>query len=952
MTPKVKIKKIIFLILIIFIISIIILGILNTRETDTNILSIKKRIGRAIRNESYSHESVTYYVSANGTSTDGTDINDPMSLEIANLKVYNGNDRILLKSGDTFYGQINFQIDTCDEDMAYIGSYGEGEKPILSAAKIVNSANSWEKYSEYVYRVDLKNYEKFSGLKKNDLNSCDVGFWEDSDGNIYGKKKNLLANLRNEGDFYCDGRYFYVKSETVPYDKYGEIKLATKLEMLRMGSKCVIENIHIEYTGAHGIVKKYTYIKDVEIKNCIIEKIGGSYLYGIGNENIARYGNGIEFWNQAENTNVNNCVFYEIFDAAYTLQGNGVINGFKDNICENNIFINCSYNTEFFSNNPDDSGNSNMENTIIRNNISINQDRGWGYICRTSETIYLGGNVVISRITDKSSISYYNNISINSLRLYFKRAMVEDETFKKVFTSYENLNILGDDTIILGDDNGEIIKKKDQLQNNENLDNGSYFANIPKEQLTEVYNKETISGLNYEKISTYFKKFATNIKERSLLSEIYECYNNVDKEIQTSQIKNEIDNANKLITKIIKKKDTMDISELNELYNKDMDIINLSIINNETAILNEIENTFEKYSILYKCYLTENDTVDENDTKNRLNDIIEKYNNNVDIDIADTANLINTLKDVYEKMMKADILVDKYLYNKRIIRTCEIVDKMLDNDIRKAADEDSNNVTITYNVDVNTLTNQDVYVTINLPTDKAIIVNNEQNAPYIFKENGTKTITINIRGYEYTYNISVKNIDKTAPKIDNVEQLNNSVTPQISDDNLQNVELKLDGNLKLEYQVGQTITTPGMYSLTAKDKSGNVTITNFIIYDIYNENNQKINYIPIYNVTTLKNLKNNINMKYTITKNNQEINENDYISAGCEIQINNKQYYLIVKGDINGDGKVTGTDLVKVRRYLIGLETFTPVEKVGAILSQRNDVSINDLAKMRKIILQ
>ena len=302
--------------------------------------------------------------------------------------------------------------------------------------------------------------------------------------------------------------------------------------------------------------------------------------------------------------------------------------------------------------------------------------------------------------------------------------------------------------------------------------------------------------------------------------------------------------------------------------------------------------------------------------------------------------------------MKADILVDKYLYNKRIIRTCEIVDKMLDNDIRKAADEDSNNVTITYNVDVNTLTNQDVYVTINLPTDKAIIVNNEQNAPYIFKENGTKTITINIRGYEYTYNISVKNIDKTAPKIDNVEQLNNSVTPQISDDNLQNVELKLDGNLKLEYQVGQTITTPGMYSLTAKDKAGNVTITNFIIYDIYNENNQKINYIPIYNVTTLKNLKNNINMKYTITKNNQEINENDYISAGCEIQINNKQYYLIVKGDINGDGKVTGTDLVKVRRYLIGLETFTPVEKVGAILSQRNDVSINDLAKMRKIILQ
>lgn len=368
-------------------------------------------------------------------------------------------------------------------------------------------------------------------------------------------------------------------------------------------------------------------------------------------------------------------------------------------------------------------------------------------------------------------------------------------------------------------------------------------------------------------------------------------------------------------------------------------------------LITDILAISDDYKELYKYYVTE-DTIENSTVKEKLNEVIDKYNNNTDIDLSKVTDLINTTREIYNTSINTDNVSDNYLNKQRILKTCEIINLIIDNDIKKAADEDSNNVTITYNVDVNTLTNQDVYVTINLPTDKAIIANNEQNAPYIFKENGTKTITINIRGYEYTYNISVKNIDKTAPKIDNVEQLNNSVTPQISDDNLQNVELKLDGNLKLEYQVGQTITTPGMYNLTAKDKAGNVTITNFIIYDTYNENNQKINYIPIYNVTTLKNLKNNINMKYTITKNNQEINENDYISAGCEIQINNKKYYLIVKGDINGDGKVTGTDLVKVRRYLIGLETFTPVEKVGAILSQRNDVSINDLAKMRKIILQ
>lgn len=479
-------------------------------------------------------------------------------------------------------------------------------------------------------------------------------------------------------------------------------------------------------------------------------------------------------------------------------------------------------------------------------------------------------------------------------------------------------------------------------------------SNIGKKKLTIKYeNKETYYEVNViESVENSIKAITDNLtKKNEKLKENYpkiedKKYQNILNSIENlnSDINNnnkdrieklyeqQINIANDITTKYINNQVTIDASELNKCIT---DILAIS----------------DDYKELYKYYVTE-DIIENSTVKEKLNGVIDKYNNNTDIDLSKVTDLINTTREIYNTSINTDNVSDNYLNKQRILKTCEIINLIIDNDIRKAADEDSNNVTISYNVNVNIPTNQDVYVTVNLPTDKAIIVNNEQNAPYIFKENGTKTITINIRGYEYTYNISIKNIDKTAPKIDNVEQLNNSVTPQISDDNFQNVELKLDGNLKLEYQVGQTITTPGMYSLTAKDKAGNVTTTNFIIYDTYNENNQKINYVPIYNVTTLKNLKNNINMQYTITKNNQEINENDYISTGCEIQINNKKYYLIVKGDINGDGKVTGSDLVKVRRYLIGLETFTPVEKVGAILSQRNDVSINDLAKMRKIILQ
>ena len=554
--------------------------------------------------------------------------------------------------------------------------------------------------------------------------------------------------------------------------------------------------------------------------------------------------------------------------------------------------------------------------------------------------------------TVQQTINSNNSDNINIIIMSsINKIEIVKEPNKSTFYRNDNLDLSGGILRVYYDDN----TTKDIELNDENIQiDGFDSNNIGKKKLTIKYeNKETYYEINVvESIENSIKIVTDNLTKKN--KKLKEDYNIIDDK-KYQDILNSIENLNNEINNNNK-------DRIEKLYEQQINIANdvtTKYINNQDTIyvselkkcITDILAISEDYKELYKYYVTE-DTIENSTVKEKLNEVIDKYNNNTDIDLSKVTDLINTTREIYNTSINTDNVSDNYLNKQRILKTCEIINLIIDNDIKKAADEDSNNVTITYNVDVNTLTNQDVYVTINLPTDKAIIANNEQNAPYIFKENGTKTITINIRGYEYTYNISVKNIDKTAPKIDNVEQLNNSVTPQISDDNLQNVELKLDGNLKLEYQVGQTITTPGMYSLTAKDKAGNVTITNFIIYDTYNENNKKINYIPIYNVTTLKNLKNNINMKYTITKNNQEINENDYISSGCEIQINNKKYYLIVKGDINGDGKVTGTDLVKVRRYLIGLETFTPVEKVGAILSQRNDVSINDLAKMRKIILQ
>ena len=107
----------------------------------------------------------TYYVSADGTSSDGTDINNPMSLNTANSKTYEGNERILLKRGDTFYGTLKLKaIDDNRNGTLYIGSYGSGEKPIISGANILTNPSEWQLVNNQIYRLNMANESSFIGI--------------------------------------------------------------------------------------------------------------------------------------------------------------------------------------------------------------------------------------------------------------------------------------------------------------------------------------------------------------------------------------------------------------------------------------------------------------------------------------------------------------------------------------------------------------------------------------------------------------------------------------------------------------------------------------------------------------------------------------------------------------------------------------------------------------------
>ena len=341
MIKKIKFRRLILAINIGIVLLLIIIIIKNLKyskkkiEYEQKIANLQQAgINFSENFENEDKELKTYYVSADGISNDGTDINNPMSLNEANKKTYYGNEKVLFKRGDTFYGVINFNVEATEEKMFYIGTYGEGEeKPIISGANILVNSNAWLYDEENLYKIDLSNYSNFYGIGRTYWEPYNIGFLED------------------ENDFYCENNYLYIKSIINPSQKFGRIKFVSRNNLVRISSNTIITGLNIQDTGAHGIVKKGNELKNVYIYNFIIQNIGGSVQTA---STIKRYGNGIEFWNQAENTLVEKCIIKNIYDGAYTVQGNTTLTGFQNNVCRNNIFINCTYDIELFAYNKTD----------------------------------------------------------------------------------------------------------------------------------------------------------------------------------------------------------------------------------------------------------------------------------------------------------------------------------------------------------------------------------------------------------------------------------------------------------------------------------------------------------------------------------------------------------------------------------------------------------------------
>ena len=246
----------------------------------------------------------------------------------------------------------------------------------------------------------------------------------------------------------------------------------------------------------------------------------------------------------------------------------------------------------------------------------------------------------------------------------------------------------------------------------------------------------------------------------------------------------------------------------------------------------------------------------------------------------------------------------------------------------------------------------------------------------------------------YITNIEETPKDTTPPSIETTNEIINEnesvkVTIQASDTESQIKTIKIaSGNQTIDYfenegttlnivkddktaQAIVMITKNGTYTIYAEDEKGNasikaINITEIVIPEpepepddtitssVYEIDENLINRISPN--TNLETFKENISTEVGYVVENMEgieLESTDVIGTGYKlITETDKQYILIVTGDLNSDGKITLTDMSILRKHYLQVESLQGEYLKAADMDNNDKISLNDISVMRKQILE
>ncbi len=306
-----------------------------------------------------------YYVSNQGADTqDGLSPETAwQSLDRVNAGPFEPNDEIRFHRGDTWRGQL---IPFSGDAAAHItyGAYGAGEKPLLLGSVSANKPEDWQRDQDNLWSTAS-------------TFPVDVGNIIFNAGASVGVKKWTQDNLKQQGDYWYnrESRRVILYCPQNPASIYISIELALNQHIISVSGKSYItfEDLALRYGAAHGIGSSNTH--HTIIRRCDLSYIGGGHQFTTEDGHPVRFGNAIEFWNNAHDHLVEKCRIWEIYDAALTNQNNAP-NVKQYNITyRQNLIWNCEYSFEYW-NRPE---NSLTYNILFENNTCVNAGYGWGH---------------------------------------------------------------------------------------------------------------------------------------------------------------------------------------------------------------------------------------------------------------------------------------------------------------------------------------------------------------------------------------------------------------------------------------------------------------------------------------------------------------------------------------------------------------------------------------------
>jgi hypothetical protein len=198
-----------------------------------------------------------------------------------------------------------------------------------------------------------------------------------------GTKQQHAASLTSQGNFWYDNNANLLKLYSMqnPGQAYSRIECASNVDHFNLNdcSYAIFENLDLRYGGAHGM--NGTNVQHVVIRDCDFSFIGGGQLFGYAS--YVRYGNAVQFWENAHDCWVQRCRIDQIYDTGITNQGSST-NQQYNLYYQDNVITNCHWSIEIW-NQP---AASTMTNIYVENNTCLNAGFGWSYPQRAASDQY------------------------------------------------------------------------------------------------------------------------------------------------------------------------------------------------------------------------------------------------------------------------------------------------------------------------------------------------------------------------------------------------------------------------------------------------------------------------------------------------------------------------------------------------------------------------------------